>query len=165
MGQSALIFFKELVVVMNLKTKIPPPLVTIAFGILIYYSTEIIPSVTFTFQGLLGALFLIAGLGVMISAILTFRRLQTTINPLQPNTASSLASTGVFKLSRNPMYLAMLLILIALALYTGAVASIFLLPGFIIYISVFQIVPEEQAMQELFSQAYADYCKQVRRWI
>ena len=150
---------------MNLKTKIPPPLVTIAFGILIYYSTEIIPSVTFTFQGFLGALFLIAGLGVMISAILTFRRLQTTINPLQPDTASSLASTGVFKLSRNPMYLAMLLILIALALYTGAVASIFLLPGFIIYISVFQIVPEEQAMRELFSEAYADYCEQVRRWI
>lgn len=150
---------------MNLKTKIPPPLVTIVFGILIYYSTEIIPSVTFTFQGFLGALFLIAGLGVMISAILTFRRLQTTINPLQPNTASSLASTGVFKLSRNPMYLAMLLILIALALYTGAVASIFLLPGFIIYISVFQIVPEEQAMRELFSEAYADYCEQVRRWI
>jgi len=63
------------------------------------------------------------------------------------------------------MYLAMLLILIALALYTGAVASIFLLPGFIIYISVFQIVPEEQAMRELFSEAYADYCEQVRRWI
>lgn len=150
---------------MNLKTKIPPPIVTLGFGILIFYSTQIIPSVTFPLQRSLGAVFLFAGLGVTLSAILTFRRLQTTINPLQPNTASSLATTGVFKLSRNPMYLGLLLILISLSIYSGALAAMVLLPGFIIYITLYQILPEEQAMQMLFSEAYTDYCQQVRRWI
>ena len=105
------------------------------------------------------------GIAIILAAILTFRQLQTTINPLQPNKATSLAVSGVFRFSRNPMYLAMLLILVALSLASGALAAVFLLPGFVIYISIFQIVPEEQAMEKLFSDQYLKYCKKVRRWI
>ena len=63
------------------------------------------------------------------------------------------------------MYLGLLLILISLSIYSGALAAMVLLPGFIIYITLYQILPEEQAMQMLFSEAYTDYCQQVRRWI
>lgn len=150
---------------MNLTTKIPPPLVMLTFAVLIYYSTELMPSVSFKCQSFFAVVFLTAGLAVMMAAILAFRRLQTTINPLKPNAATSLATGGVFRLSRNPMYLAMLLILIAISLGIGALASIFLLPGFIAYITIFQIHPEEQAMRELFHDDYAFYCQQVRRWI
>lgn len=150
---------------MNLKNKIPPPLVTLLFGMGIYFSTELIPPLAFKYQGTLAITVLTIGLVIMVSAILTFRQLQTTINPLQPNKATSLAVSGVFRFSRNPMYLAMLLILVALSLASGALAAVFLLPGFVIYISIFQIVPEEQAMEKLFSDQYLKYCKKVRRWI
>lgn len=150
---------------MNLKNKIPPPLVTLLFGMGIYFSTELIPPLAFKYQGTLAITVLTIGLVIMVSAILTFRQLQTTINPLQPNKATSLAVSGVFRFSRNPMYLAMLLILVALSLASGALAAVFLLPGFVIYISIFQIVPEEQAMEKLFSDQYLRYCKKVRRWI
>ena len=105
------------------------------------------------------------GIAIILAAILNFRRLHTTVNPLQPSMASSLATSGIFRLSRNPMYLGMLLILMAVSLASGAVAGLFLLPAFIAYILFFQILPEEQAMRELFSDQYADYCKKVRRWI
>ncbi len=150
---------------MNLKNKIPPPLVTLLFGMGIYFSTELIPPLAFKYQGTLAITVLTIGLVIMVSAILTFRQLQTTINPLQPNKATSLAVSGVFRFSRNPMYLAMLLILVALSLASGALAAVFLLPGFVIYISIFQIVPEEQAMEKLFSDQYLKYFKKVRRWI
>lgn len=150
---------------MNLKNKIPPPLVTLLFGMGIYFSTELIPPLAFKYQGTLAIMVLTIGLVIMVSAILTFRQLQTTINPLQPNKATSLAVSGVFRFSRNPMYLAMLLILVALSLASGALAAVFLLPGFVMYISIFQIVPEEQAIEKLFSDQYLKYCKKVRRWI
>jgi protein-S-isoprenylcysteine O-methyltransferase Ste14 len=105
------------------------------------------------------------GITIILAAILSFRRLQTTINPLQPDKATSLVVSGIFRLSRNPMYLGMLLILIAVSLASGAVVGLFLLPAFIAYISFFQILPEEKAMRELFSDQYAEYCKKVRRWI
>jgi len=150
---------------MTLKNKVPPPLVTLLFGGLIYYSSALLPSVTFRWQGLLALLVLIVALGVIATAVATFRRLQTTVNPLQPKSASALATSGIFSYSRNPMYLGMLLILIALSLHMGAVASILLIPGFIIYISILQIAPEEQAMSELFGGEFADYCHRVRRWL
>lgn len=150
---------------MSLKNKIPPPLVTLIFGAMIYYSTALIPSVSFKYQCLLAALVVIMGIAIILAAILTFRRLQTTVNPLQPTKATSLAISGIFRLSRNPMYLGMLLILMAVSLASGAVAGLLLLPVFIAYITFFQILPEEQAMRELFSDQYADYCKKIRRWI
>ena len=146
---------------MTLNNKIPPPLVTLFFGTMIYYSTAFIPSVSFKYQCLLAVLVLIIGFTIILAAILTFRRLQTTINPLQPTEATSLAISGIFRLSRNSMYLGMLLILIAVSLASGAIAGLLLRPVFIAYISFFQFLPEEQAMPELFSDQYAEYCKKV----
>lgn len=150
---------------MTLKNKVPPPLVTLLFGGLIYYSSALLPSVTFRWQGLLALLVLIVALGVIATAVATFRRLQTTVNPLQPKSASALATSGIFSYSRNPMYLGMLLILIALSVYTGALASVLLLPSFVAYIWIMQIAPEEQAMSELFGDEFSDYCHRVRRWL
>lgn len=114
---------------------------------------------------MLALLVLIVALGVIATAVATFRRLQTTVNPLQPKSASALATSGIFSYSRNPMYLGMLLILIALSVYTGALASVLLLPSFVAYIWIMQIAPEEQAMSELFGDEFSDYCHRVRRWL
>jgi protein-S-isoprenylcysteine O-methyltransferase Ste14 len=101
-------------------------------------------------------LFLAAGL---------FREHQTTVNPLKPETASQLVTSGVFSLSRNPMYLGMLLILVALSIRFNPMGGILTCTVFIGFITKFQIIPEEIAMQKLFSEKFNSYCKNTRRWI
>jgi len=150
---------------MDFRNRIPPPVVTLVFGLLIYCSADLLPSLIFELQNSLALLFAITGLGVIAAAIIPFVKLKTTVNPLAPKSATALVTDGVFRLSRNPMYLGMLLLIISVSIYTGAVASVILLPSFVVYIRVFQILPEEQAMRELFPDAYQAYCKQVRRWI
>jgi len=150
---------------MDFRNRIPPPIVTLVFALLIYFSADLLPSLRFELQNALALLFAIAGLGVIAAAIIPFVKLKTTVNPLAPKSATSLVTDGVFRFSRNPMYLGMLLLIISVSICTGAVASVVLLPSFVVYIRVFQILPEEQAMRELFPDAYQAYCKQVRRWI
>jgi protein-S-isoprenylcysteine O-methyltransferase Ste14 len=104
-------------------------------------------------------------LAVFISAVKSFSIQQTTINPLEPRQASSLVTSGIFKFSRNPMYLGMLIILLSITfkfnLIGGMIASLF----FYIFITKFQIIPEELAMNELFENEFIDYSKKTRRWV
>ncbi|MDB2649405.1 isoprenylcysteine carboxylmethyltransferase family protein [Porticoccaceae bacterium] len=148
-----------------LKNKIPPPIVTLIFAALIYFSSEWSPSIVFRGQNLISLFLMTVGLIVLLIAISAFIKLKTTINPLKPEAASSLVTTGIFRISRNPMYLGMLLLIISLWIKTGAVLGFILVAGFIAYLNYFQILPEEQAMKGLFSDKYKTYCQQVRRWL
>ena len=148
-----------------LKNKIPPPIVTLIFAALIYFSSEWSPSIVFRGQNLISLFLMTVGLIVLLIAISAFIKLKTTINPLKPEAASSLVTTGIFRISRNPMYLGMLLLIISLWIKTGAVLGFILVAGFIAYLNYFQILPEERAMKGLFSGKYKTYCQQVRRWL
>jgi protein-S-isoprenylcysteine O-methyltransferase Ste14 len=148
-----------------LKNKIPPPIVTLIFAALIYFSSEWSPSIVFRGQNLISLFLMTVGFIVLLIAISAFIKLKTTINPLKPEAASSLVTTGIFRISRNPMYLGMLLLIISLWIKTGAVLGFILVAGFIAYLNYFQILPEEQAMKGLFSDKYKTYCQQVRRWL
>jgi protein-S-isoprenylcysteine O-methyltransferase Ste14 len=148
-----------------LKNKIPPPIVTLIFAALIYFSSEWSPSIVFLGQNLISLFLMTVGFIVLLIAISAFIKLKTTINPLKPEAASSLVTTGIFRISRNPMYLGMLLLIISLWIKTGAVLGFILVAGFIAYLNYFQILPEEQAMKGLFSDKYKTYCQQVRRWL
>ena len=148
-----------------LKNKIPPPIVTLVFAALIYFSSEWSPSIVFLGQNLISLFLMMLGFLVLLIAISAFIKLKTTINPLKPEAATSLITTGIFKLSRNPMYLGMLLLIISLWIKTGDVLGFILVAGFIAYLNYFQIFPEEQAMKRLFSDKYKTYCQQVRRWL
>ena len=150
---------------MNLKNKIPPPIITLVFAALIFFSTEWTPNIVFSGQNLISLFFMIAGLIVLLIAISAFIKFKTTINPLKPEQASSLVMTGIFKFSRNPMYLGMLLLILSLWIKTGAILGFIFVPGFIAYMNYFQILPEERAMKALFSEKYDNYCQQVRRWL
>jgi protein-S-isoprenylcysteine O-methyltransferase Ste14 len=97
--------------------------------------------------------------------VLSFRRAKTTVNPLKPETSASLVSTGVYSFTRNPMYLGMALVLLAWAAY---LASPWALAGpalFALYITRFQIIPEERVLARLFGTSFAEYRKRVRRWL
>jgi protein-S-isoprenylcysteine O-methyltransferase Ste14 len=148
-----------------LKTTIPPPIVTLICGLAIYYSRSLISYEFPIYTNELSLLSSIIGVLILFLAGGLFRKHQTTVNPLKPETASHLVTTGVFSLSRNPMYLGMLLILVALSIRFNPMGGILICAVFVGFITKFQIIPEETAMQKLFSEKFNAYCKNTRRWI
>ena len=147
-----------------METKIPPPIVTLIFIFLIAFSNRIVEPFSFEFQMPLGVALIICGLAVLILAVRVFKQLETTINPMQPSQASKLAITGPFKFTRNPMYLGMSIMLIGFGVIFGAKLIVCLLALFVLYITIFQIMPEERAMEQKFDD-WKDYSAKVRRWL
>ncbi len=152
---------------MNLELRIPPPLVALICAVLIWALNRLFTQFDYDFTGQRSiAIFLLAvGLTIDTLALLKFRQQKTTINPMKPNESTDLVITGVYKFSRNPMYLGLLIILCAWTLYVGNLISIVVLPIFIFYITKFQVLPEEAIMLKKFDQSYVEYKQKVRRWI
>ena len=148
-----------------LRHKIPPLIVTLIFGLVIYFSKTCFPSIRFNYESLTGIGLIILGLTVIITAVSSFRKNQTTVNPLKPDAASKLVTEGVFKFSRNPMYLGLLIILIGISVQFNLIGGLIFLSIFIFYMNYFQIIPEEGAMTELFKEDFINYKNKVRRWI
>jgi protein-S-isoprenylcysteine O-methyltransferase Ste14 len=105
------------------------------------------------------------GAAVAVGGVMAFRRAQTTVNPLKPETSAVLVSTGVYSVTRNPMYLGMVLALFAWAVYLSSMWSLLGPVFFALYITRFQIVPEERVLDRLFGEPFAAYKKRVRRWL
>lgn len=105
------------------------------------------------------------GVAIVVSAVLSFKRAQTTVNPLAPESSSQLVTSGIFKLSRNPMYLGMVFVAIAWGIYLASIVSFIMVAIFVLYITRFQIKPEERAMQSLFGNEFENYAKATRRWL
>lgn len=146
---------------------IPPPLVMFFTGCLMWLLAALVPGAVAAYPGQLPLVVVatVVGLALMALAVLSFARARTTVNPLRPARASSLVTSGVFALSRNPIYLADLLWLVAWALWLGHPGNVLLLAFFAWYLTRFQILPEEQALAGLFGEDYAAYCRRVRRWL
>ena len=148
-----------------MNNKIPPPIVTLAFGLMIYFSRNIFPDINNIIFYILSLFFIILGPFILISAVRSFKAEQTTINPININNASSLVISGVFNYSRNPMYLGMVFILLALSFRFNLVGGILFTSIFIMYITKFQIIPEEAAMKSIFGEDFNKYKNKTRRWI
>ena len=148
-----------------MKTTIPPPIVTLICGLAIYYSRSLFSIEFPIYTNELSLLCLLIGVLILFLAARLFRKHQTTVNPLKPEAASDLVTSGVFSLSRNPMYLGMLLILIALSMKFNPMGGILICSLFIGFITKFQIIPEETAMEKLFNNDYKAYRTKTRRWI
>jgi protein-S-isoprenylcysteine O-methyltransferase Ste14 len=148
-----------------METKIPPPIVTLIFGLSIYFSRGIFQVVEIKYSFYFGILLLVLGFVILISAVRLFRKDKTTVNPLSPEQATKLVTDGIFKYSRNPMYLGMALVLGSIAVFFNLIGGIILVALFCAYITKFQILPEERAMRDLFSDDFDKYTKVTRRWI
>tara|TARA_B100000401_G_C52628061_1_gene634648 strand:- start:119 stop:565 length:447 start_codon:yes stop_codon:yes gene_type:complete len=148
-----------------METKIPPPIVTLVFGLSIYFSRGIFQVVEIKHSFYFGILLLLLGFVILISAVRLFRKDKTTVNPLSPEQATKLVTDGIFKYSRNPMYLGMALVLGSIAVFFNLIGGIILIVLFCAYITKFQIFPEERAMRDLFSDDFDKYTKATRRWI
>ena len=148
-----------------MNNKIPPPIVTFICGLAIYFSKSFFNQFLSYSNNIISLFLLILGLLVFLSAVKSFRRQKTTVNPLEPRQASSLVTSGIFKFSRNPMYLGMLIILLSLSCKFNLIGGMIISLFFSIFITKFQIIPEEAAMNELFGNEFIDYSNKTRRWI
>jgi len=148
-----------------MNNKIPPPIITLICGLGIYFSRPLFPKYNYISIDIIAASFLLLGIIILITAVLSFKRQSTTVSPLQPEKASYLVVSGIFKYSRNPMYLGMLLILISMTIKFNFVGGILIIFGFITFITKFQIIPEEIALERLFGKEFTRYKKKTKRWI
>ncbi|MEO8743617.1 MAG: isoprenylcysteine carboxylmethyltransferase family protein [Lysobacteraceae bacterium] len=150
-----------------LELKIPPPLVVLLVGTAMWFVARTGPSIELSHFARVFAFIVLALVGgvTAIAGEREFKRAKTTANPLKPQNASALVTSGVFRFTRNPMYLGLVLFLLGWAAY---LCSAWALVGpviFVLYISRFQIAPEERILSNLFGTAYADYRSRVRRWL
>ena len=150
-----------------MSNKIPPPIVTLVFGLLIYFTRNYFPSyenISFVFN-VLSIVLLIGGITITGTAIAAFKNHQTTVNPINIEKATSLVTSGIFMISRNPMYLGMFSVLLAVSLKFNLIGGIILSTVFMLFITKFQIIPEEIAMEKLFKDEFILYKKKTRMWI
>jgi protein-S-isoprenylcysteine O-methyltransferase Ste14 len=148
-----------------MKNKIPPPIVTFFFGLCIYLSQEHFPESNLEFLTMLSYFLYFSGLTVLILAVRLFKKQNTTVNPIKIENASSLVTSGIFEYSRNPMYLGMALILLGLTLMFNVIGGTLFTLLFTIYITKFQIKPEEEVMERLFGEDFLEYKQNVRMWL
>ena len=150
----------------RLELKIPPPVVGLLCALAMWAAGP-----TVDWSGLswlhwaLGLTWVGTGLGLDMLGLLAFRRAKTTINPLMPGKSSSLVASGIYRLTRNPMYVGMALVLCGWAVLLAHVGSVLGPVVFVAYITRFQILPEERFMAAKFGDAFDAYCAQVRRWL
>ena len=144
--------------------KVPPPLQAIIAAVLMYF----IAKYDGQFNELL-KMFAIAiaclGLAVAGAGIWQFKRHKTTTSPIKIDKVSSLVTTGIYAYTRNPMYVGIVFVLIAWALWLGSALAFFVLPLFMLSMTYLQIKKEEQTLQTLFGDDYTEYYYKTRRWL
>ena len=147
--------------------KIPPLLLLVIVALLMWCVGYLLPTAPmlqapwlalWLSAALIGAAFSLAG-------VLAFRRANTTVDPRTPAASATLVSGGVYRITRNPMYVGFGFFLLAWAVAINALSGLALLPFFILYMNRYQIVPEERMLENLFGDEYRAYKARVRRWL
>jgi protein-S-isoprenylcysteine O-methyltransferase Ste14 len=146
---------------------VPPPIIALILGVAMWAVARYLPWGRFEFaaQMLLAVCLLAVGLLIALAAIVSFIAAKTTINPMRPDRTSNLITSGIYRYSRNPIYLADALILAALATWLGSIYNYLILFIFLWIIQGVQIAAEERALTQLFGERYTAYCSNVRRWL
>ena len=151
----------------SLELKAPPLAVVLITAAFMWVAARAAPAfgVVLPARSILAAGLAVAGVATSVLGVVAFRRARTTVNPMRPESSSALVVTGVYRLTRNPMYLGFLLLLLGWALLLSNALALAFLPAFVLYMSRFQIVPEERALASAFGPEYAAYSARVRRWV
>jgi protein-S-isoprenylcysteine O-methyltransferase Ste14 len=150
----------------SLELKVPPLPLALGFGVLMWAIDHWLPMQTD--RSLVRTAIALASFGlavaIIVTAIIGFRRAKTTVDPMHPEAASAIVTKGIYRFTRNPMYLGFLLALIAWAVFLGNVALALGPLIFVAYMNRFQISPEERTLQARFGAPYETYLRSVRRW-
>lgn len=150
-----------------LELKIPPVVLGLFVAAMMWGAARHAPCCKFQLPAktALAIGLMLAGAGISVAGVVSFRRAKTTINPLAPATASSLVVTGIYRRTRNPMYLGMLLVLLGSGVLLGNALSLVLSIAFVPLMNRLQIGPEEEVLAGLFGADFAAYRSRVRRWL
>ena len=149
----------------RLETLVPPPVVAACFAAAMLGLAWTAPALAFPVPSALALPLAALGVSLDVIALLHFLRRRTTISPWKPESASALVTGGIYRLTRNPMYLGLATLLLAWAMYLGNLAALAGVPVFILYMNTFQIAPEERALEARFGAEYIAYRSRVRRWL
>ena len=151
-----------------MELKVPPPVVALLVGVIMWQATGYTGDVwLLIFEGQFVVCAVIASAGFVIDgfALWRFMRARTTVNPIKPTNASALVTTGVYRYTRNPMYVGNFIFLVAWIVWLGAPLNAMFLVLYVLYMNRFQIAPEERILSEKFGEEYRAFCRAVRRWI
>jgi protein-S-isoprenylcysteine O-methyltransferase Ste14 len=150
-----------------LELRVPPLALVIIFAILMAAMARMVPEAEFkvSAQPLIAVGIAVLGALIAVAGVIAFRRQETTVNPFTPEQTSSLVASGIYRFTRNPMYLGFLLALAGWGLYLANWVAVLLLPVFVAYMNRFQIQPEERALRAKFGESFAGYMNAVRRWL
>jgi len=146
-------------------SKIPPPLVVLILVTSTYFSSKKIDLFHFPFQTLISIFILFVGILILLNPVLKFKKSKTTINPIKFKKVNKLVTSGIYKYSRNPMYLGLLMIVISSSIFYLNIYSILTPLFFYLWINRFQIKREEIFLTEKFGKEYLSYKNTTRRWI
>jgi len=150
-----------------LELKVPPPVVALVIAGAMWTFARAVPELGFPlpYRTALALALAAAGAATALSGVALFRRARTTVNPLKPDATSALVTSGIYRLTRNPMYLGLLFVLAGWAAYLAHLGACLVLPAFVLYLNRFQITPEERVLAARFGAEYSAYCAGVRRWL
>lgn len=151
----------------SLEVMVPPPALAAVVALAMWGVSLVAPLLQMPAALRLSACtaFAIVALVFSVAGIVAFRRARTTINPTKPEATSSLVSSGIYRVTRNPMYVGLLFVLVAWAVFRSSAWALLGPLVFLLYIGRFQIAPEERALSKLFGSEYAAYQARVRRWL
>ena len=145
--------------------KIPPPILVLILGISNYFSSKKIDLINLPNQTLLSILMLFIGILILIIPVSNFVKSKTTIDPIKFKKVNNLVTSGIYKYSRNPMYLGLLMIIISTSIFYLTIFSITTPFIFYFWINRFQIEREEIFLTKKFGQKYISYKSKTRKWI
>lgn len=151
----------------KLELKVPPVVVWVAMALLMWLGARSVrmPGIAWPWRQGVAMGLAVVGAVVAVLGVIAFRRAKTTVNPLHPENMSALMVGDIYRFTRNPMYLGMLLTLAGWAVWLGTITPWLPLPLFIVYMNRFQIMPEERVLAAMFGNEFAAYRARVRRWI
>ena len=150
-----------------LELKIPPALLVVLFGMLMFAASLMLPKfyIAYYVKFTLTAFVLVVASYFLIFGVVEFRRRKTTVDPRFPEKVTSLVDSGVYSISRNPMYVGFALLLVAMIFVLESPFLVFGVVAFVYYMNRFQIEPEERVLAEIFGDMYLKYKSRVRRWV
>ena len=147
-----------------LELKVPPLILVLLLALAMWFTAMQFPALAITLPWRHGLAITISGVGILIllAGVYVFQKAKTTLNPTKPTAASSVVASGIYRVSRNPMYVGFLLALTGWATWLSHPLTFLLLPIFVVYMNRFQISPEERALSAKFGDEYDKYKQGVQ---
>ena len=151
----------------SLEHKIPPPVIALLCAVVAWLVARATPELAYLLPARIPVAVLLVGTGLALdfSGLLAFRKAKTTFNPLAPDRSTAIVQTGLYRFTRNPMYLGMVIQLLGLCVYLANPWTLVAVVVFVAYITRFQIIPEERFLRAKFGAPYVQYTQSVRRWL